>query len=297
MSDSHKPYILAVDGGGSGCRVAIADVDGNTLGIANGDAANVASNIDTTCQNVERAISDALVSAKLDQNDIPNICAHFGLAGYMDETQGSILRNRFSFCKLSLSDDRPTTVLGALAGADGYVIGIGTGTFCAASNAGKMSFVSGRGFYISDQASGAWLGRRALEMVIQCDDNIIQHSPLTHALLTLFGDINAMVKFSVTARPRDYATFAPEIIRAANNGDQHGELLMNEGATYLRSALIALGFQSGEPVVLTGGVGPHYARFLKEPFNTNITQPLGNALDGGLVMARELALQSSEACA
>ncbi|PIB24742.1 hypothetical protein BFP76_06055 [Amylibacter kogurei] len=297
MSDSQKPYILAVDGGGSGCRVAIADCDGNRLGGAIGDAANVASNLDSACVNVAAAINAALKDAHLDHHATPNICAHFGLAGYMDEKQGQILRKKFKFHKLSLTDDRPTTVLGSLGGQDGYVIGIGTGTFCGASNAGQMHFVSGRGFYISDQASGAWLGRRSLEIVVQCDDKILVHSPLTQSLLAQFNNINAMVKFSVTATPRDYARFAPDIIRAASNDDQHGRALMNEGAAYLRSALTTLGYQSGERLVLTGGVGPSYLEYLGKPFNTNITKPLGDALDGGLAMAHKLVLQSNEACA
>ena len=115
-------------------------------------------------------------------------------------------------------------------------------------------------------------------------DGVIAHSDLTRAVFATFGnDPNAIVTFTLSAQPGDYATHAPAIIDFARSGDPVATALMGEGADFLRRALGALGFQPGATICLTGGVGPHYTAFLPDGFLSGLAHAEGSALDGALV--------------
>ena len=113
-------------------------------------------------------------------------------------------------------------------------------------------------------------------------DGLRPETGLTRAMLAQHGgDPGAIVQFAGSAAPADYARLAREVVGAADAGDPLGRDLMNEGAAYIRAALSRLGWAAPEPLVLMGGLGPAYARWM----GVEVRPPRGTALDGALILA------------
>lgn len=288
MSKIPSTYIAGVDGGGTGCRAAIADRSGRVLGRGEAGPANATTDAEQATGNVSLALARAAVSAGLDASALGETFAHVGLAGVIDETVGARIAGGLRVGVAQVTDDRATSIVGALGDKDGVLAAIGTGSTLAAKRGGVLNRIGGWGLNLGDQASGAWLGRALLEHALLCHDGLARHSAVTRAIIDeLGGTPGSLVVFAARARPADYATFAPRVIAAAQQGDAAGQLLMQRGAAYLNEALGALGFQNGDALCLTGGIGPHYAGHLPERVRNAITAPLGNALDGALRLARQ----------
>lgn len=282
--------LIGVDGGGTSCRVALCvpgvpDRFETVLG-----SANASTGFEAAVATIAAAIGSVADKAGLALSGLEGAWAHFGLAGVMNTGIASNVAARFPYLRLTVTDDRPTTIAGALGEEDGTVAAIGTGSFVGRQVAGRVRGIGGWGFYIGDQASGAWLLRRCFEEVMLAVDGLAPETGLTRSILAAHGDDpGQIVQFSLTARPADYATLAREVVAAADAGDTLGLKLMEEGAAYIRAAMTALGWTAGETLCLVGGLGPAYARWLGLP----TISPKGAALDGALALAARAAQEAT----
>lgn len=287
MSDPAETVLIGVDGGGTGCRAAIGTAAQGVLATATGGPANVSSDPAQAIANVMAAIHAAASKANISARAVSEARVHLGLAGVMTMADSLRTAAALPFQNITVTDDRATSVTGALGGEDGFLLSIGTGTIVAANKGGAHKFVGGWGLQVSDQSSGAWLGRAALAQVLLCHDKMAEHSDLTHEIFATFHhDPNEIVAMSLAAKPADYAAFAPDVVAAAKQGDAIGRMLMEQGADYLARALGALGFQAGDALCLTGGIGPHYAAYLSNEILTGQITPRGTALDGAFLLAQ-----------
>ena len=280
------PLVIGCDGGGSGCRVVIADAGGRVLAQATGGPANVFSDFDLAIESLTAALRDAVAQLGLPLAALENAVAHLGLAGVQSSQMGAKVAAALPCPKARVTEDRVVAVAGALGEADGVLLAIGTGTIIAAARGGVVTHVGGWGLQLSDQASGAWLGRGLLEQVLLCHDGLERFSDLTRDTFAAFGnDPRALVRFAASARPSDYARHAPAVVRAGQGRDAAGLELMQRGATYLARALAAIGFAHGDALCLTGGVAPHYAPYLPQAAQAAIVPARGSGLDGALALA------------
>ncbi|MDJ0820247.1 MAG: BadF/BadG/BcrA/BcrD ATPase family protein [Paracoccaceae bacterium] len=286
MSSAPQYHICAVDGGGTGCRVAVATADGTVLARSADGPANYTTDPAMAVGNVLGAVHSALADAGLTKDDWARMVAHVGLAGVMTDADAAALAQRMPFGRCRASDDRLTTTMGALGDRDGAVLAAGTGSFTALRRGGDVQLYGGWGLQVGDHASGAWLGRKALEHTLLAVDGFGESSALTHSLLARYDTPTGIVSFAATARPQDYAALAPLVIEAALVGDVVGARLMQNGADYLNTALTAFGIGPGDVVCLAGGVGPHYKPYLAAEYQALVTHLAGSALDGGLALAR-----------
>ncbi|WP_299503730.1 BadF/BadG/BcrA/BcrD ATPase family protein [uncultured Roseobacter sp.] len=287
MSDSAQMLLIGVDGGGTGCRAAIGTLSGGIAARAEGGRANAASDPDLAVENIVMTVKAAAAKANLDESALENAVAHLGLAGVMTADDSRRIATALPYKSSVVTDDRPTAVTGALGGNDGFLLSVGTGTIVAGSNGGTFGYVGGWGFHVADQGSGAWLGRAGLEQVLLCHDGLADHSDLTRALFAGFNDDpNAIVSFSMSAKPGDFGALAPAIVTAAEQGDTWAQELMARGADYLLRGLLVLGFEPGNALCLTGGVGPCYARYLPPDALSGQIKSRGTALDGAYYLAK-----------
>jgi len=286
MSDQNSTILVGIDGGGTGCRVAIADADRNILGTAKGGPANPTYTPQEARDNILAAIDAARRDAGLDQEVLKSARAFIGLAGIRDQDDARFIAEILPFAQAKVVEDRATTVTGALAGGDGAVAAIGTGSFVARSTGDTTNYVGGWGFRLGDQASGAWLGHNLLKQVILCADGVEPHSDLTRETLAKYdNNPHAVYEFSNGATPAEFGELAPRVVAAANKGDPAATSLMREGADYIVKALNTLGYRPDEPLCLTGGLGSHYTNFLPASFARQVVMPKGTALDGALLLA------------
>lgn len=290
MSDSDHTWLIGVDGGGTGCRAAIGTLENGVLAQAEGGRANATSDPELAIMNVASTVQAAAEKAGVPLDNLKNSIAHLGLAGVMTPADERRIASALPYKNATITDDRPTTVTGALGGQDGFLLSIGTGTIVAAKRDKDFSYIGGWGFQISDQASGAWLGRAALERTILCHDGLAPHSDLTRALMAEFNDDpNAIVTLAASAKPGDYAAFARQVVSTASAEDPWALAMMADGAAYLMQGLSILGFRPGDVLCLTGGVGPHYARYLPSETLAGQITSRGEALDGAFQLAKSRA--------
>jgi glucosamine kinase len=203
---------------------------------------------------------------------------YLGLAGIMTDDDGRRLAQALDLPRAVVADDQNSTIVGALGDADGAVAAIGTGSFLGRQSGQVIRRIGGWGFHIGDQASGGWLGRRALAQVMLARDGLVHDSALLQDIAAQDFGPGGIIAFQFRASPADYARFAPIILASP---DPFAKTLMQEGAAYIRAGLTALGWEPHEPLCLTGGIGAHYAPYLGLP----ITDPLGTALDGAFMLA------------
>lgn len=287
------PLLIAVDGGGTGCRAVVGTAADGKLGTAKGGPANINTSFEDTISHILETVTHALDDAGLQDAELAQATAHVGLAG----ADTAALRARavaalpYGFC--TVTGDRETSVVGVLGGQDGFVIALGTGTIIACQRSGTIATVNGWGFDASDQGSGAWLGHRLISRVLLSEDGMEPTTPLCAQVSAQMNGLKGLVAFSQSAKPADYARFARDIFASATSGDALALDLLREGAGFLERGLDALGFKDGDVLSLSGGVGPHYQPYLSERFTQNIATAKGSALDGAFMLAQLAAKETA----
>ncbi|MCU9846859.1 ATPase [Defluviimonas sp. WL0024] len=281
------PILIGLDGGGTSCRAALCLGSGKRVEVVGGPA-NV-SDFAGAMARIASLLPRLAKAAGLPKAALGQAVAHLGLAGVMDAAMADRVVAGLPFARVTVTDDQPTMIAGALGLDDGVVAAIGTGSFIGRQTGGRIRSVGGWGFALGDQSSGAWLGRRLLTETLLDHDGMAPSSRLTRATLERFGGAAGITAFGLSASPAEYAALAPDIVAAATAGDAVAGRLMGEGAAYVERATAALGLAEGEPLCLAGGLGPAYAAWLPPALAERIVAPKGSALDGALALAARLA--------
>ena len=273
---------LGVDGGGTGCRAAVAAVDGPILGRGEAGPANIASDLDGALANILAATQDALVAAGLEASQLGTLRATLGLAGSNARGFRDRLLQLLPFAGAQVVSDAVASARGALGPQDGVVAALGTGSVFAVQRAGVVRQVGGWGLVLGDEGSGAWIGRAILSAAMGGHDGFSPLTPLLRDLLDDHGGPDGVVSWSLSARPVNFAALAPRVI--ASNDPAARDVMERATADVVR-AIELLQEGSALPVVLLGGLAPYFTRTLAGRWS--IQAPVGSALDGALWLARE----------
>lgn len=77
---------IGIDGGGTSCRAAVADKDGNILGRGKAGPANILSDLENALVNIVESARQALSDAGLDAEVVTSVVSVVGVAGAMSWT-------------------------------------------------------------------------------------------------------------------------------------------------------------------------------------------------------------------
>ena len=272
---------LGIDGGGTGCRAALADETGRILGQGTAGPANIASDPQGALSNILAATRAALSSAGLGEEALPGLSAGLGLAGANASGTVEALRAALPFARTRIETDAAAAAKGALRDGDGIVAAVGTGSVFAVQRRGQVRQIGGWGLVLGDEGSGAWIGRALCAAALRAVDGFRDLTPLLQDVLSEHGGALGLVSFSLAAKPVDFARLAP---RAIASSDPAAVAVMTGAETAVAEAVDLL--QEGEslPVVFLGGLGPTYEARLFGHWRA--IAPLGTALDGALWLAR-----------
>lgn len=274
-------FFLGIDGGGSGCRAALADVDGIVLAQAEGGPANIASDLDTATANILAITRDVLRQRAL-APDMPGLSVAMGLAGANIPSCATQFRARLPFTRLRIDTDATTALKGALHDGDGIVAAIGTGSVFVRQLAGVAHSIGGRGLVLGDEGSGAWMGRALLSASLRAVDGFAALTPLLQSVLDELGGDGGVMAFGTTAVPADYARFARRI---ADSDDPAAREIMARASADIAASIALLQPAAPLPLVFLGGLGARFApRFAAD---WTIQPPLGSGVDGALWLARQ----------
>lgn len=271
---------LGIDGGGTGCRAAVADAAGVVLGRAEAGPANIASDPVGAAANILNAAGAALAAA----GGGKVVAAGLGLAGANAAGAANRLRDVLPYPRVAVVTDGITAVKGALGAADGVVAALGTGSVFAVQRAGAIRQIGGRGLVLGDEASGAWIGRAVVAAALRAVDGFTPMTPLLDRLLAELGGPDGAVAFSLTARPVDFAALAPRVVESA---DPAAQAIMARAEGDVVEAVALLRGVDDLPVVFLGGLGTVFAKRVAGRFPIQAAR--GTALDGALLLAREAA--------
>jgi len=285
---------LGVDGGGTRCRARLCDVGGHQLGEGESGPANIRFGLQDALASVLQATRQALEQAQLTAEDLARITACLALAGATEPAERDAAQaQRHAFHNAIITSDAHAACVGAHRGGDGAVVIVGTGSIGWAVLRGKQHRIGGWGFELSDEGSGAWIGRELLRRVLLAHDGRASCTMLTRATFTQFATPHAIVQFAARATSRDYAALVPAVVEQAARQDDTALAIMRLAAAHLdaiAARLLALGVPR---LSLTGGLAPDMTAFLSATTRTRLVPPQGDALDGALLLARATELASA----
>jgi len=150
--------------------------------------------------------------------------------------------------------------------------------------------VGGYGFPISDEASGADLGLQAIRMALRAHDGRTPATDFTREVMSRFGDDPfEAVAWMDRATATEYATFAPLVLRCANEGDPVAGGIVRRAAEQIGEIVQRLVDAGAPRIALVGGLAPHIEPWLAADVQRLLSPVQGDALEGALRLARGAA--------
>ncbi|MDB6177362.1 ATPase [Paracoccus sp. Z330] len=291
MLDPLENAVIAIDGGGSRCRLACRTAE-RLFHVETGPA-NAFSDFDGAVTQVTAGLMQLAAQIGIDFADVVRFPAFIGLAGVVSPEIASRLRRHMPFTVMRIADDRPAALRGALGMQDGAIAHCGTGSFFAGQRGGTACLAGGWGAVLGDEASAKWIAHHALAAVLQSVDGMGAPSALTDRLLDELGGPAGVLTFASRSGPAEIAALAPRVTEAAAKGDQVARGIMHQGAGHIVAMLGAMQWQPDTRLCLTGGVGPHYRPYLPPELERVVDTPLGEPLDGAVALAQEVSREYS----
>jgi glucosamine kinase len=283
-----ESWFLGVDGGGSGCRVRLVDGQGLERGAGVAGTTNIRFGLAEAWASILGATDQALAKAGLDRDALPQIHAGLGLAGITGPVDVERVRAAGpGFASIAVDTDAHTACLGAFAGQDGAIIIIGTGSVGYALIRGEPHSIGGWGFEVSDQGSGADIGREAVRAALLGYDGLGPATDFTAGVIKrLGGRPPQVVAWANGAKPRDYAEFARDTLGFARLGDPVAAAILERAVDHISVFIRRLRALGAARICLMGGLGPALEAWLPPWAQSVLAKPRGDAVDGAILMAR-----------
>ncbi|MBS3647766.1 N-acetylglucosamine kinase [Pseudaminobacter sp. 19-2017] len=278
--------VIGIDGGGTNCRAAVATADGTILGRGKSGPANIRTDFPRARASIIEAVEKAFAEAALDAGHIASTPAVLGLAGSNVGTYREQLNAALPFSEFQVESDALIALEGALGEGNGAIAILGTGTAFMARREGAVRSVGGWGFLVGDQGSGARIGRDLVEQALLAYDGIRTATDLSRSLMGAFrDDPGDVVEFTTTARPGDFAAYAPMVFEYAARGDALGQEIVSRAVADIDASLDALRLVDDEPVCLLGGLAALLSPKLSSRHQVRLRPPLQDAVGGAVSLA------------
>jgi glucosamine kinase len=292
----HGEFFIGVDGGGTGCRARIEDADGNALGTGIGGPAALRFGLDRSLSEVTKACLAAVADAGLDPSVLGRAHAAVGLAGVGRKgLLEKLVMMQHPFASVRYVNDATVACIGAHAGRDGGIVIVGTGSVGFAVVKGREFRIGGYGFPISDEGSGADLGLQAIRQALRAYDNRSFGTTLTRDVMRRFGDDPfEAVAWMDRATATDYAALAPLVMRHADAGDAAARRIVMEAAEQIGDLIRRLLDWGAQRIAMLGGLASSIEPWLAPDVQRRLVPAEGDAIDGALRLARQIANDSRQ---
>jgi len=282
-------FLIAADCGGTKCRVRIYGYMGNIIGEAVAGPANMSL-------GPEKTLSEIITASRLaiSQCGLPitfeNTVVSAGIAGLVDDEAAELLKSlSHPFKEFHAASDAFIAYLGAFQGdqPNAAIAIFGTGSIVFGQDEKGHFTLGGWGLPLSDQGSGARLGQLAVRESLKAVEGIQPQSPLTQQIIQrLGGSAGSIYRWSLEATPADYAIFCPDILNAADLGDEVAKVLVKTTQQEAQNLLAATAARGVTSIGLMGGLSEFYKNNLHEKYLPLITTIKGDAMDGARLMAK-----------
>ena len=266
MSTPTELVVVGVDGGGSSTRVYVADDRAQVLFKATGDGSAVRPGAESdSAELIGTLVRNAVIDAEMGHL-LPRALV-VGVAGVGRDAQKVALQQELERLELAetvvVISDAEAAMEDAFTDGPGILLIAGTGSIAwGRSPAGTMQRCGGWGPVIGDDGSGAWLGRKSLQVIAAAHDGREPETALTGAVLTALelDDVAALIAWAASATAADMAALAPAVLSAAEVGDLRANTIVTmaveELALHVRALARTLFVdeRAAIPVALHGGL-------------------------------------------
>lgn len=304
-------YYLGVDGGGTNCRIRLADENLVTLADAGGGRSNLQiDNGDPAWHSITEGTREVFAKAGIDFAETRNTYACFGMAGgRLPSARAAFAARGWPFAGVEVYDDIDIARAGAHGGEDGGVIIVGTGSAALALVDGVRHQCGGWGFHIGDQMSGAILGRELVRRAVEAADGLVPGSPLTEAVIArLGGSLDAVMEWSfpkaagaagvpdnrvdnphtlLGRAPAEYGALVPLFFEYYEQGDPVAEELMQLELAYVDTYVNWFRARGVTRMAAVGGFGTRLYPLMMARYGDFIVHPRHEPLHGALILARQ----------
>jgi glucosamine kinase len=319
MAKHYEPIILGIDGGGSRTRGIMYKGDTVLAQWETGTARVGTVGVVESAERLLNLISELIKMAQLPKRELDAVC--IGLAGtWLKEEQLrsqqllALLARRerkIDMDKLLVVSDAAIALEGAFEGANGIVMIVGTGTI-AIGKIGENEFVrcGGWGIELSDEGSGAWIGREGLRALVRHFDGRGKETKLAEVMLRLYPAIKPEhPRTLVTAfneRAFDYQAVTPLVMECAAEGDAVCQEIIERSCRHLLEMVDTLynRYYAGQkkvPIACVGGImeaDTMLAQMVKSGLakqsNLKVVEPKALPLEGAVRIARRLVAEESK---
>jgi len=279
-------YLIGVDGGGTGTRVRLAGLDGVELAQATAGPSALSQGIAKAWTTILGAVGEACAAADIGDPPLASMGIGLGLAGvHNKEWAAEFTAANPGFAALVLDTDGFSTLMGAHGGRPGAIVAIGTGSVGEAMLAdGRKVEVGGWGFPAGDEASGAWMGLRALNHIEQVLDGRVEGGALARDVIRHCGGTRDAVQIWLgRANQTAYASLARFVV-AHGDSDPVARAVLEHAGREVAGIARALDPSGQLPLSLCGGLGEVLLGWLPEDTRARCTPPEGDSAKGALRM-------------
>lgn len=284
-------YFLGVDGGGTNCRIRLADENLVTLADANGGRSNLQiEGGEPAYRSITEGTREVFAKAGIDFSETANTFACFGMAGgRLPSARAAFGQRDWPFAKVTVYDDIDIARAGAHGGGDGGVIIVGTGSAAMALVNGQRHQAGGWGFHVGDQMSGAILGRELVRRSVEAGDGLIHGSPLTTATVArLGGTLDAVMDWSFQdRRPADYGALVPMIMEYFEQGDPVARDLIDLELREIDTYVAWFKARHVTKMAAVGGFGTRLYPMMEQRYGDFIVPPQHEPLHGAVLLAAQ----------
>ncbi len=287
------PLFAGVDGGGTGCRARVENGQGRLLGTGIAGPATLRLGVERALAEVEKACRVALEEGGLGPETLGSVHAAVGLAGVGRKgALEQLVLQPHPFRSVVYAHDATIACIGAHGARDGGIVIVGTGSVGFAVVGGREVRVGGYGFPISDEGSGADLGLHAIRLALRAHDERAVDTSLSRDVMMQFhNDPFEAVAWMDHATATDYATFAPLVMRHADNGDPVARRIVRDAAEQIDELVRRLAECGAPRVALLGGLASSMQPWLAPDVQRRLVAVEGDAVDGALHLAKQAAMK------
>jgi glucosamine kinase len=305
-------YYLGVDGGGTNCRVRLADENLVTLAEVRNGRSNLQIDAgEPAFKAISDGTRDVFKAAGIDYAETANTYACFGMAGgRMDTARADFAARPWPFAGVQVFDDIDIAHAGALGGGEGGVAIIGTGSAAMSIVGGKRFQAGGWGYHIGDQMSGAILGRELVRYAVEAEDGLVEASPLTKAVVAALGGNNQGVmtwSFAtemdlellsrdgtegcddalVGRAPAEYGRLMPLWFDHLEQNDPVALKLLDIELGYIDTYVRWFKSHGAEVMAIVGGLGQRLFPRLQDRYGNFVVLPQYEPLHGAIILAKQ----------
>ncbi|RBM18755.1 ATPase [Streptomyces sp. PT12] len=304
-------WVLGVDSGGSGLRLALARAEGAapTRGeaverspVRTGERGIDAGHLLELLVPAARGLLARVAAERVDAVCV-GAAGMASLGGQLRAELPGSLKAELGARRVALAADAVTGYAGALGARPGAVVAGGTGMIALGTDLREWRRADGWGHLLGDCGGGAWIGRAGLEAALRAHDGRAGGSgALLERAVAAFGPPTGLPArlYPRSDRPAVLASFAPEVAACAADdpADPVAAGIMRGAAREIAITAAAVSPPGGGgEVALTGGLfrlGEPLMRPLREELarclpGATAVATAGGPLDGALLIAAGLA--------